>query len=763
MKLIYVMLFLLIVSSIAFAENIIVSPVNDAYVIVSTNPSCPSGLFNVSNPHGNESVVYIYCQGGEIWGALKYNMSSSMNRVIAPYNIRWYEYINNFCSGGGAGSKTIRENIRRDNFTAWSESDLLGSSNFTSYSGAGFQQFASKTYTIGTTIWRENNLTVNDSLMDMMYNSPNDFQTWLVSGNTGDTCGAFGATIGINSREGGNSAYFTMDLFNVAFSSASISIPNPAQPRVIYYDFESDTGRFTNFDEADVSYDLENNVMMPLHGVSAVKVSTSVNSSNDLDAVACGGAVGYSASSVYNLNYPNGTYHTVCFNLSSEHTGRGFYGAVKVHNLTQTFSGGNFQSASAYLYYAIYSPYYLTFSDIQVSPTLIRGGDNVTITWTSSQPATTVLKYYYTDINGVASNIATYSNSSLVSSHSAVIDGSTVTFPNVYYFWVTGVAADNSGYSSTTKTFSVNNPASESKYAPFAGATSVVLFTYNKKGFAIAADCSLEMVSLDVVHNQTYRGMSPYIPTNYYNIQVANVTGGFKTVWAAVYDYDSVMSTNPTLSGSYGNHNVSCTSDGYTQINTSINIPVSSPPVFYDIYFDAQPKCYAQLFGMSTVQECEVNSKTFNLPWYCQFDTSYCIVKDTNTGICKQYGAYTGYICDTQAAIPSGYPVNGTVGIGTPANGTSYIVPALTDPIAALIGLTGAQVLNMIALMITIGVSVFAGIKAKDGLVAIISFVGLLVLFTLIGWLPFWIMVVLMLISAFIGATFARKIFMGSG
>jgi hypothetical protein len=85
------------------------------------------------------------------------------------------------------------------------------------------------------------------------------------------------------------------------------------------------------------------------------------------------------------------------------------------------------------------------------------------------------------------------------------------------------------------------------------------------------------------------------------------------------------------------------------------------------------------------------------------------------------------------------------------------IAQAGANVVGGFLGIRTDFAFMLIALLISIIVGIYAGIKSHDGLTAAIVILCMLFAFILIGWIPIWVLIILGVLTAFLIANFFRK------
>lgn len=596
-----------------------------------------------------------------------------------------------------------------------------------------------------------------------------------------------------------------------------------------YWDFETSSinsqGGLTSFNpqsqsfaQADFRYDVINNVITPQNGATAVIFpcgdGTCNGTDNNLDAVTCSGMTGYSTAPLPSPNTNPNTYNIYCFNLSSSHRGYPYYAAIKVLNVDD---GAFFESGDFSFFSQLFGPGYTTVSDLTRTPFVVDPGVNVTFTWTSSSAMTTGLQVsYYDPVADQTYGPNTYqTDGNLTLSHTAVISG--LTIQAARQFSVRGWGTDALGqthYSSSYNTFTVTGVAGNlteeqslnNAFTNFTG--SYVLFLRDASDSSylsgactlIEAPCTLHSCGLANGNCITYNNTVPPCGSgqsycNYYctnGITSCNYTGityecndpgngpFTQTTWPAGSSpeimFNGILTTAPYIAIPIGSSssesfayspfswNYTCSADEHQTTSGQFLIsPSTTLPTFISVYLPRNPICHTGSIYTTSQQSCEVYMANQSVPaWYCAYDPNRC--STIENGVCT-YGTWVGYECDSPSVIPGGFPVNGSAFPGQVPNGTTSIIPAITDPLAAILGIPTWAVLGFLAMLIsTIGAAV-AGMKAKHsgGVVSGVTFIGLLLMFTFLQWIPIWVLVIMAVLVAFLIARFAVGIIGGGG
>lgn len=228
-----------------------------------------------------------------------------------------------------------------------------------------------------------------------------------------------------------------------------------------------------------------------------------------------------------------------------------------------------------------------------------------------------------------------------------------------------------------------------------------------------------------------------------------------------------------------GQHNVSCRptiSNSFQFQPNATSVNVSGEPQFLLMKLPSVPACDAVALGFSSAQ-CEsitsgfVQNLSYYSAWYCaqagppSYPSSYC-------------NRWDGFACPNASVIPPGFAVNGSTAnvqcVVPPPSGNMSIPPAnftvppflanntnLTSIIFNTLGMSPYIFLNFISLIVSVIISVFVAIKSHSGLATGVVFMGGVMIFAVVGWLPLWVLIVIVVLTAFVIARFARETIMG--
>lgn len=598
-----------------------------------------------------------------------------------------------------------------------------------------------------------------------------------------------------NSKEGTDNEILNAtvtDFLAGSFNYPKFSVFNP----YFYWNFESgsfdntgaqSSGGSSDFPEAEFRYQTDNgpgtaNLIIPQNGVTMAYVRSDTTIENNLINTDCANAGPYSTYPFgwnVNVQAPN-TYDVLCFNLTSLHAGRTFYAALKVTNAVAT---GLYPFRNFGAYWAMYDGSFTGFSLPVRNPSgdTISPFQNVTETWTTTQPTTTGYQYWEV-INGVPGPTTNFQDTNFTTLHTFTIPADKVRADGIYHVQFFGTTPGGQAIpSSFEDVFNVSGGAGE-----LSGNLIDIVSTANggSNGLIVALFNEQNIPTGGYVSIDGY----PAITTT--AIECPNctwtITGGYLNItiqrpWVRAVTY------TPDIAY-VGTHTIAVTDFAGTRTyNATFNIP-SLP---YALPVRLTPTaCIAYAFWANQ-DFCEerrisLNLSSFNVPkptgQFCLYNPTECQYFNESSGNCIQYarhvctgdlcagqtiGGWIQYVCWNNAnsqyynqTLPSGTVIPGTGGTGQQQGS---VVPSFTNPLEQILGMTTEQILAMLSLIISIAVGIFAGAKTKDGMTAVVVIIVMIFLFTLVGWLPFWVVFVLAILAAFIVARFARGFLAGGG
>jgi len=89
------------------------------------------------------------------------------------------------------------------------------------------------------------------------------------------------------------------------------------------------------------------------------------------------------------------------------------------------------------------------------------------------------------------------------------------------------------------------------------------------------------------------------------------------------------------------------------------------------------------------------------------------------------------------------------------------VVNPLKEAVAEVLGISYDAALAFLAIIITVIVSAYVGIKAKSGTVTIVLMIALFLMFVIMQWLPWWLLILFTILAGFIVAKWGKEIFTG--
>jgi hypothetical protein len=285
-----------------------------------------------------------------------------------------------------------------------------------------------------------------------------DLVTFYISTGFSSPGATSGGTNGsVSSKEGGNPPYL---LFNIT-TYLNGTVTNTDLNGFIEFDFEGPFKNTTTFPSADFLYISSTNSLIPNNAlnttIAIADVSTGQDNDIDTRIERCTSISSY----VYTQQFPNpypGQYNYYCFNLSSTHGGKPFYGMIKVINNSNV--RGN-SSIDFDYYYAVMSPLHLIFTPPTISPNPAQVGLNLSVQTRTNSPIGNTIMYFYYNASG---NISTVQGLNDINGdgnrvvHNFIINGQAV-LPAVYSVYFTGIdLTNNTVVTSATYTFNVSLP-----------------------------------------------------------------------------------------------------------------------------------------------------------------------------------------------------------------------------------------------------------------------------------------------------------------
>lgn len=631
--------------------------------------------------------------------------------------------------------------------------------------------------------------------LDALYS--NDNITIVIKGSETKnvTCGAsqVGFQVTASSREtdrSDNMAYLNVTMEDYVTGYIAINWGGWGNDN-FYFDFESQTASSSQRGQDDFRLTRTGSILVTPNSVfplglvkSAIYNQYDYSDTNSLDITNCRDInLVYSTAQIPNLNNPIGTYWTICFNLSSEHNGKQYYGAIKIINNTNSYTS---------FYYAVYSPNYVTFSDLLFSPSYPKNQDNVSVEYTTTNLLTSGI-IINSVIDGIAVPTKIYQNYTLNYYHNLVIPNITAGLYNATYCVKPfGYTENNITFIGNEKCFNVV-PLDKFIYSrdkSFENYTdAVIIFPRDKKtGNTLPSACLISYPPCNlptcsnvaepcIVKNTTsppcssgenecwFYCSSGLSSCDYVNKQPCKypiseaetlpLSSSPKLFYNGNYvnwNYIALMIGNNPFYYSPFYFNYSCfVSDEYESAKGSFKV-YKPLPYYVNIYFDKKPTCIKTRIGMTSLYECERNMNlTGANAWYCSYDANACRSYNEK-GECLSYGVYNGYECESCNAVPLNFKCNGTQA----GNGTQILNPSdiLCEGINKIFNKDCNSSLSFVALLVSLVLTAIVGFYSRNGIIAGLVLITSILMFYFIGWIPVWVIIILGVISAFLIAKF---------
>jgi hypothetical protein len=136
----------------------------------------------------------------------------------------------------------------------------------------------------------------------------------------------------------------------------------------------------------------------------------------------------------------------------------------------------------------------------------------------------------------------------------------------------------------------------------------------------------------------------------------------------------------------------------------------------------------------------------------------------TRGGVGFKNGTYT-YIATSCLTIPPYECVTQNSTVTFVKDDQTDELPNVVNPVkewlGQLLGIPADLVLAFLGLVISVIVSVYAGYKTQDGRVVAIVMTVMILLFTIMTWIPIWILIIFVIIAAFIVTKWGKELFTG--
>lgn len=685
----------------------------------------------------------------DIYGLNKFTAGIPFSYPIGYAGFNFTTTSNSTCIGSTVRLDAVKSNFNNDSY--------LNGSALASYQTLG-------SFIVAGSSNDEWSLPMtNDSTMDGLYNNSGAWTMQAVKtidSGCGGTGNCYNGII-INSHLNPDPASIVLNLYNGISNSGDATIGFLGN---YYYDFESGKGDFSSFPLSEFNYYVGDHNIYP--HVPMFHVGTIAHSLVDINPWEwCNGAA-YSMSNAYvSANLNDGYDDLFCFNLTSQHGGKNFYGLLDVQNNTN----------SRFAYKAFIFGSNLTFfNNVQMSPINPTVQSNLTITVNFSYPLEGRL--IWKKIIGGIPQAPDMSDDPIYDTfHSFVIPASNYSTNTTITWWIEGY--DNS----PAENYKLMQPSTTTIFlnvTPIYPFIPTVITPYNDVANKIGsganfiidtAPCPLcsppdlhqSIAGWCSVDNMTEKS------THLYDITPLNSSSPH-TAYVSTWTLAEINGT--------GMHNVSCrpgvTNQDLFQPNmTAMN--VTGDPFYSLVFLPSIPSCDSLvLFNQSRCEQEMINrSAGVYAAWYCKerglpsYPNIYC-------------GLYEGFGCVNASLVPAGYAVNGStanVNCITPPPGNfsqppvNFTVPPFLNNNATsgflynFLGMTPYIFLNFLSLIIAIAITIVVAIFSRSGLATGIVFVGGIILFCVIGWLPIWVLIIIAVITAFLVGKFARETIFGGG
>ena len=696
-------------------------------------------VLNTSYNYDNTNNIFMYIyESASEWSVrsyFKFNISSNVRDKII-YGVTFNATRTYVCSSPFGSGKNLRwlsnDSWSANTMTFNNAPDVNGGILFRPYNffatqgTEGSNEFINYSY---SNLALLPSSAINDLYEEEIFTLKSDSESYSGDGGGTFACSGISGDLCVASVESGAKPFLEIKLTD--FDSFSLLF-NEVGTDYLYHDFESGRSTYnTFFDEADFRYSPALNIM-EVYKPSAF-ATTEFTAGNTMPYVVCGAYNGlYSMSTRTNINVPLGDYDIFCFNLSSDHNGKQFYGAIKFITRTDIRDGSGEEFD---FFHAMYSPAFSQFTAPLYFPDPPQIAQNLSVSWTTSQAVNTNLKYRYKPA-GSASYSAWFTISESPTNyeyeHTVVIPSSQMVSGD-YQLYYYGNSADNSTFSSDTYSF-----------------TTIVVPVSPDNTTGGIVD-GINFFTYEISNQQPRRSIVCLIGNG---TDYVRLCGETRQIRNETFRY-GYMETASYYGFPNGNYNYSVSSAGYRDVNGSFS--VTEQPYIKRIGLVADRLC-TNLLIVDTENQCrdEMPHVITSYPelnitsWYCQFDPNECRTVNGQTGLCELYGMWEGYACSS-GFHPEGIPVNDSLPVGGQGTtGASTGIQTFWDSIADIFGINTEGAMAFISMIITIIISAIIGFGTKSGIIGAITFLGCIVMFTIMGWFPIIFAVMLGLISAVI-------------
>lgn len=410
--------------------NTIINTNDDTWNSTSTQATAPV-IVNQSVNHGTENMLVLSygIDPNDMWAKMKYNLTTVQSHIIT--GLTWNYRVTGACSNLSQmrGYWSTSSAWQDDNTGNWNDSILAYNST---------QIFLNTSLQYHSVNWLVN----NSQFLTALYDNTNI--TYVAYERPGVGCTISGATYNISSLEGGNPAF--LNFTTTDYLNGNMTATNPHD---VYFDFETGTWNSTAMTGFDFYFDLDAGIIYPGNpGAFYYRYTTSSNAS--LGYTDCSNVGNFSTNQITNINseQENGLYDTYCFNLTGDHNGNTFYGAIKIANYNTYCLLGDCHDLL--MYWAMYSPSLNVFGYPYLNPNPAMQGMNATIQWTTTTSMYGNIKFRYNNSNTKNWTSWLYAfdnNLSYRQVHYTTINGQYV-YPALYQLYLMGNDTAGNNYTS---------------------------------------------------------------------------------------------------------------------------------------------------------------------------------------------------------------------------------------------------------------------------------------------------------------------------
>jgi len=472
-----------------------------------------------------------------------------------------------------------------------------------------------------------------------------------------------------------------------------------------------------------------------------------------------------------------GNYLYLCMNLNSTHAGRNFTGVMVIKKaVPKPLIGNGELDIDLYLE----SPESYFFSDISFDPIVPTSQANLTVKVDFAYPMFGRM-FYQRKINNALQPMQNIS-SGYGTHHEFLIPQGELQYQNVTI---------------TIYIEALNDPINPTTIFQKLESTTVVT-----NQTPIYQQVITSITPYDDVVNKVGSGLNLIIdtapcpicvpPQNHVSIPAYCKVDNGTEKGTVLYSITRRNSTSPASAhvvnfaiseiGGFGFHNITCRptlANSYQFQQNTTTLFVNTDPYYTLVKLPSAPTCDAVVLKYSK-NECESAVQDFisELPYYNSWYCSQRGPPNYPADYCKYWD---GYACTNSSLILPPNVINGSYQNPNCALPVSNVTGNITNPpenltippylenetikgfIYQALGMSVYTFLNFISLIISVAVAAAVAIKSRSGLATGVVFVGMVMVFALIGWLPFWVLVILAVITAFIVAKFGTDLFTGGG